>query len=352
MVPNIFTYATKELTQDAVICWLVACAKEETDGRLRECGRKFVQALMQSGEGAVIDVSNDSPAPSRHIGSYEIGKLLVGPERQYQKIDVYFQAEVDGKRVSFVIEDKTDREMHGGQLRRYLEIVQRDEREEDLIKPVYFKTGYVFHDERDKAESNGFSVFRGENMLDFLHGGQCADAHEILRQFAEHLDDQIKKRHQARANWDLEHAFVQWEFMIRLKEVLQMEGKKWPAKWFNLGGSAWTQYPHYIGRKALFWRLDSGRPLRLMLQTKNAGDQVLQKWDRWSQAFEHARNESGLIAGNFRQVRSRNGTLVREGTIGAIEIGDCLRDEKLDKCVARVERLYRTFIASVGGELS
>ena len=50
MVPNIFKYATKELSQDALICWLVACAKEETDGRLRECGRKFVRALMQSGD--------------------------------------------------------------------------------------------------------------------------------------------------------------------------------------------------------------------------------------------------------------------------------------------------------------
>ena len=39
---------TKELSQDALICWLVACAKE-ADGELRECGLAFVEALMRSG---------------------------------------------------------------------------------------------------------------------------------------------------------------------------------------------------------------------------------------------------------------------------------------------------------------
>ena len=69
-----FTCATKELSQDEVTCWPVACAKEETNERLGERGRKFVQAHMQSG-GAVIDVSNDSPAPGRH--SFECGDCAV-----------------------------------------------------------------------------------------------------------------------------------------------------------------------------------------------------------------------------------------------------------------------------------
>ncbi len=354
MVPNIFTYATKELSQDALICWLVACAKDETDERLRECGRKFVQALMRSGDGAVIDVSNDSPTRVRHVGSYDVGGVLDGPEPQYQKIDVYFQAEVDGKRVSFVIEDKTDTEMHGDQLERYRSIVQGDKYEEDLIKPVYFKTGYVFHDEREKANSNGFSVFNGEDMLAFLNEGQCADAHEILRQFAEHLGGQVKERHRALEEWQLKHGFVQWEFMVALRKVLRTEKEMWPGKGVNTGGSAWTQYPHWDDRGSLFWRLDSWMPLRLMLNTRKVGtrDIVLRRWETWSRAFEDVRKESGLDMGKFRRVRSRKGGLVKEGTIGAVDIASCLRVEGLDKCVARVERLYRAFKASVGAELS
>ena len=46
--PNLFDYATKELSQDAVICWLVACAAEAT-GDLQKCGLEFVHALFRAG---------------------------------------------------------------------------------------------------------------------------------------------------------------------------------------------------------------------------------------------------------------------------------------------------------------
>ena len=42
--PNIFSYATKELSQDAMICWLVACVHHK-DSALRECGRAFVLSV-------------------------------------------------------------------------------------------------------------------------------------------------------------------------------------------------------------------------------------------------------------------------------------------------------------------
>ena len=349
MAPNIFKYATKELTQDAVICWLVACAREAT-GELRECGLNFVQALMQSGGGAVIDATNGELA--QHVGSYDVGRVLGDPKRQYQNIDVFFQATVDDKVVSFVIEDKTDSEMSGNQLERYMKIVKEDDIREDLIKPVYFKTGYVFHDEREKAESARYSVFDGDDTLAFFSDGKWVGAHEFLRQFAEHVACKVDCRRRALNEWKLKHSFVQWEFMVRLGEVLQLEGKKWPARWFNVGGSAWTQYPHWDGRGALYWRLDSWKPLRLMVGTHKAGEQVLHRWDGWSQAFEEARKESGLNAGKFRRVTSRGGTMVREGTIGAVEIASCLHGEGLERCVARVARLYRAFVASVGSELS
>ena len=348
MVPNIFKYATKELSQDAVICWLVACAREAT-GELRECGRNFVQALMQSGKGAVIVASTNQL--TRHVGSYQVGKVKV-PDQQYRNIDVYFRAKVDGKKVSFVIEDKTNSEMSGDQLERYRKIVREDETREDLIKLIYFKTGYVFDDEREKAKKNGYSIFDGEDMEAFFSGGNYVRAHEILRQFEEHVASQLEWRRDELKKWQLEHSFVQWEFMVRLGEVLQLKGEKWPARGFNRGGSAWTQYPHWKGRRTLFWRLDSWKPLRLMLNTAQAGDQVLQRWDGWSRSFEEALKESGLSAAKFRRVRSRDGAVVSEGMIGAVDIARCLLDEGLEKCVERVAHLHGSFFASVGSQLS
>ena len=67
MVPNIFRYATKELSQDAVICWLVACGRE-ANGDLRECGLSFVRALMRSGNGRVIDARSGNEEDHRGEG--------------------------------------------------------------------------------------------------------------------------------------------------------------------------------------------------------------------------------------------------------------------------------------------
>lgn len=349
MVPNIFKYATKELSQDAVICWLVACAKDAT-GELRESGLDFVRALMQSGNGAVFNCASDQF--EQHVSACEVLRVLGDPRPQYRSIDVYFRAKIDGKVVSFVIEDKTHSEMHGNQLGRYRRVVEDDGINEDLIKPVYLKTGYVFHDERERAESAGYSVFDGDEVLDFLVGGNRAGTHEILRQYAEYMKEQHASRQCALKEWKLQHGFVQWEFMVRLGESLQMKGMKWPARWFNVGGSAWTQYPHYKDRGALYWRLDSWKPLRLMVATNKAGDQVLARWNGWSRAFEDAREEAGLSAGSFRRVRRRRGEVVKEGTIGAVDVASCLRDEGLDHCVARVRHLHRAFMRSVGDELS
>ena len=347
MVPNIFKYATKELSQDAVVCWLVACARDATD-ELRELGLEFVQALMRSGNAMVIDSDGQSCSYERDC---KVGQVLCEPKQQHRNMDVYFQAKVDGKVVSFIVEDKTRAEMHGDQLKRYLRTVMKDSVTEDLIKAIYLKTGYVFNDERENAESTGYSVFDIEDMVTFLDGDARVSVHEILRQYAEYMESERGYRRSALKAWNLDENFVQWEFMVRLGKVLQLSGKRWPARGVNVGGSAWTQYPHWKDRDEFYWRLDSWKPLRLMVDTGAAGDQVLARWGGWSRAFEDARNEAGLCAAKFRCVKSRRGSVVNEGAIGAVDISSCLREEGLDASVAKVTKLHRMFIALVGDEL-
>lgn len=98
---------------------------------------------------------NDELIP--YEGACKVEKVYK-PRKQYNKIDVYFQAEVDGKRVTFVIEDKTDSVEHSDQLNRYLSITKKDDEQEDYIKPVYFKTGYIYPHERTEIKKNGYSI--------------------------------------------------------------------------------------------------------------------------------------------------------------------------------------------------
>ena len=345
MVPNIFQYATKELSQDAFICWLVACGRE-ADGELRKCGIAFVEALMRTGGARVIDAR--SGAVENYDGEGRVTSVC-NPSRQHGGIDVYFQAKIDGNVVSFVLEDKTGTEMHGGQLERYRKAVRKDTEEEDLIKAVYFKTGYVFDDERERAESAGYCVFDAEDVVAFFKKDEWRTLHDFVDDFAEHIGKRVKARQKALSEWDLNEGFVQWEFMAALRNALGPRDEQWPARYFNVGGAAWTQYPHYEQRGDVFWRLDSWKPLRLMVDTKSVGgERALGEWDGWDRAFRDATQRCGLESAPFRRVRQKNGKVVKEGTIGAVNVQSCLERERLDGCMQRVVELHRRFIGDTG----
>ena len=106
MKPNLFDYATKELSQDAVICWLIqwsgAQAEDESEQALRDLGRAFVEALLAR-HGAAL---------TGDVRSTEIHQQNLG-------IDVL--ARVWDQETSHVllIEDKTDADQHSDQLKRY-----------------------------------------------------------------------------------------------------------------------------------------------------------------------------------------------------------------------------------------
>ena len=198
--PNLFSHATKELSQDAMICWLVSCA-DEAAGSLRECGLAFVRTLFRAGfpdETGKVPVLDRNGEKTGYDGPCEVEKVWP-PYRQYERIDVYFQAEIDGKTVTFLIEDKTDTREHSGQLGRHLDAVRTDEEPEDLIKPVYFKTGYLFDDEREEVEANNYSVFEAEDMSRFLQGQEATGQNQILSQYADHLGEQVSNDIQIRA---------------------------------------------------------------------------------------------------------------------------------------------------------
>ena len=110
--PNLFEYATKELSQDAMICWLIDWAGTETDGEpekeeLRQCGRAFVEALFQKWRDWGYTVELDEIIRTEVL-------------RQENRIDVL--ARVDGRHV-LLIEDKTNTGAHGNQLEEYLSLV-------------------------------------------------------------------------------------------------------------------------------------------------------------------------------------------------------------------------------------
>ena len=173
--PNLFSYATKELSQDAVICWLVAWSAHDGASRLTQLGQRFVESLLNhKRQGSKVALKG--------------GPLKVEIHRQDNYIDVL--ARIEGKHV-LLIEDKTDSEPHGDQLATYRNAVLSGQTslgsvsEDDLIA-IYFKTGnQALATERQIEKHSGYRVFNRADFLSVLDSYDGDNA--ILRDFKDHL---------------------------------------------------------------------------------------------------------------------------------------------------------------------
>lgn len=349
MPNNIFSFAKKELSQDALLCYLVAYASvTDASAALRQFGRNFVRFLFRAGakpdESSVPVITPGNGEPARHSGDCEIGvvrnlEMQYAPRGRRDKIDVFFQAEVDGKAVSFLIEDKTGTGAHSNQLARYLDAVSADEKPEDLIKPIYLKTGYIYSDERESVEANHYSIVTADDFLHFLEDQNATRNDEVLRQYEESLRGIVTDRTEALQSWSMGHAHVQWEFMLRLQKLVPAERPQ-PRGWNGVkngtsSGNPWTQYVFlfFEDDRGLFWRIDAGKPLRLM----RLGGDPRRVREEDQPAFRQLADEIGDL--QRRDFRSRSG---HEMTIGAIAFP---RDPgQMDDFVERVARLHRGFL--------
>lgn len=164
--PNLFHYATSELSQDAMICWLLSWAAphcQAINPRLHECGQRLLRAFLKT-KGIVPD----------SIESIEIKK-------QYKNIDVL--CIVNGA-YAVVIEDKTGTSSHGDQLERYRKTIESDSFHPTSIALIYYKT----EDQSDytKECDAGFTPFTRADILKELE--PYADASPLLADYVEHLN--------------------------------------------------------------------------------------------------------------------------------------------------------------------
>jgi len=157
--PNIFKIATSELSQDALITWLLKWADSEyspVDRKLHSCAVKFVRSLIRETE------------------DYDIKNVKAG--RQWNNIDVWAKVNDD---YFIVIEDKKGTKEHSGQLKKYAERAKKHYENENInIVLVYFKMEPQGNYSNIKGA--GFSIFTREEML------------SILKQYYEDTDNDNK----------------------------------------------------------------------------------------------------------------------------------------------------------------
>ena len=168
--PNLFDYATSELSQDALLCWLLKWADPAY--------RKFSEALHKAGVDLIrlLSAEKKDKLPER-IDSVRVDK-------QHGYIDVLCTInEKDKDRIAILIEDKKGTLQHSNQLKRYKELVKK-KFPEDRILPVYVQTG----DQSDYSEAcnHGYVVIRRPDLLNGL------EKHTVARQESDILDGFIR----------------------------------------------------------------------------------------------------------------------------------------------------------------
>ena len=215
--PNIFEYATKELSQDAMICWLIdwsgAHADTDEERALKSLGREFVSAML-----------------SKHGRSLSGEIKCVEIHPQDCKIDVLARVlDESGEQHVLLIEDKTGTKDHSDQLSRYSVAVQSGETKLGKVSsycPIYLKTGnHSLHHAREiecktkSGDQPGYKVFDRKDFLCVLnrYGGD----YPLVSQFQSHLqkledvfDSWKNWKSEKRENW----SWGSWEGFYRALE--------------------------------------------------------------------------------------------------------------------------------------
>ena len=179
--PNLFDYATSELSQDAFLCWLLSWADHsyaKVDSTLHQTAIEFLRSIGSKFE---IDAFDGAPA------------LQVEVLRQHYGIDILALISVGINKYALVIEDKINSTMQNEQLARYRKTAQEQFSDHQQLR-IYLKTGEVSH--AAKAKEDGYAVYSRTDLLNVLGGNVKKTEDSILRDYYQHwrlIDDEYQE---------------------------------------------------------------------------------------------------------------------------------------------------------------
>ena len=152
MKPNIFNIATKELSQDAFITWLLQWGSKENavfDKELQKCGAEFAAKLIK-----------------KQFKDFNENITKINADRQWEDIDVW--AEVNDK-YFIIIEDKINTTQHSDQLNKYKKVSKKWCKENNYeLVCIYLKTGNESLKSLNSVTKKGYSIFNRQEFIDLL----------------------------------------------------------------------------------------------------------------------------------------------------------------------------------------
>ena len=192
MKPNLFNYATSELSQDAFLLWLLEWANpsnSEYDPELHLTAKVFLRKI--------IDVDD----------KFDI-KSVVCKKQQYH-IDVLA---IVNNEIAVIIEDKINTQEHGNQIARYRQQLETAFGSQYDIKCIYLKTGNeCLTNLRKNADSGNFKIFMRRDLLRILEKSNSDNI--ILRDFVSRIKfiEECTNQYKSKPYHEWMHNGVAWQ---------------------------------------------------------------------------------------------------------------------------------------------
>ena len=234
MKPNLFKFATSELSNDAILCWML------------EWGNYRNSALYQ--------LSNDLVNAFMGKNRSNINIESIRITRQYKHIDILL--EINDKYI-IVIEDKIDTTEHSNQLQTYKKVIGEDFKyiSDNNKFFIYVKIG----DESSykQIESKGYKVIRRKDILDVLEKYKDVE-NDILGDYYGYLreidcDVESYRSTEIISNWSNRA----WQgFYSTLQEEMNIEKACWQYVNNRRGGFWgfwWNSYEHIYNNEVYYY---------------------------------------------------------------------------------------------------
>jgi len=283
--PNLFCFATSELSQDAFLAWLLSWSSSAAQDTVDTGDFHILQDASRAFLGMLLGKTGSSTAKIEEIFP------------QWNKIDLYFHGvEGNGDPFSLVIEDKTSTGGHDNQLERYKAAAKKEGHGKLYL--CYLKTGWWSpHDQRGLS---GYTPIKRGDVLKCLR--PFRGCHSIFNDYLDHLEKIDEDVAQAE-----EHALVAGKVATAFQshaglhaflntafpKPSEKEGT-WTDFGVGVGGApwanwsfAWMEMPGSDEGEGFFWRVDT-----------RAGRAILSLRKYWDHQADKGRKE--LAAQRFQ----------------------------------------------------